>query len=123
MTERTAAEIRVYCETATEGPWTKNERWYGDIYSPVHGDLGRMYHANNHDFVVNARTDLPRALEAATTFWKARYVDRKMMLVQTAARLAESDDMEFSEDEIRRLVLEDHLLSQFAWLEDTDGST
>ena len=54
--------------------------------------------------------------DVAQSLWQARYTDREMILRQTAARLTESEGMEFSEEEIRRLVLDDPLLSRPAWL-------
>ena len=99
--KRTGAEIREYCEAATEGPWGKNERHYGDIYSPVSGDLGRMYHANNHDFVVNARTDMPRLLDAAMSLrrmykslWELVEIQGESAVLTTTAWLAGPEEEE-----------------------------
>jgi len=148
MSKRTGRQIRAYCKAADAGPWCwvandKDGGWAlgtgidaqekelaGDISN---ADLDSMMldllaeHPDSFDtsiprFIANARTDLPRVLNAAIALWRARYTDREMMLRQAAARLAESDDMELSEDEIRQRVLDDRLLSSLAWLEEEDDA-
>ena len=105
--KRTTAEIRAYCK--------RLPRILQDVPACVNNVKSYRYGAYRA-FAEMARTDLPRVLDAAVALWRARYADRDMMLRQSVARLAKSDNMTFSEEEIRQLVLDDQLLSRTAWL-------
>jgi len=70
MTERkrTASEIRAYCEAASEGEWRYSEDAWR-VFSKLDGEdfellAVQMFSADGR-FAANARTDLPRVLEAA----------------------------------------------------------
>jgi len=145
MSKRTAQQIRTYCKAATGGPWGAYHLGHNLAGGRIgHSGYGRqvmlfredkrgpiVYDAicacetglhgrdeANAEMISKARTDLPRVLNAAVALWRARYTDREMILRQAVANLAEPNDMELSEGEIRQMVLDDQLLSNFAWLEE-----
>lgn len=129
MSERTGSEIREYCEAASEGPWTASPGPGGGIDAPkdVMNELYRTgnFEANQH-FSANARTDLPRVLEAAVKLWRQRYSDRTVIAHRRACALVKGRNI--TDEDIHRLVMQDTLLTETAWLadtkeEDTDGST
>ena len=92
MTRRTAAEIRAYCEAATEGPWQRDGGYadyvlimntsprpedyenYVEIASidlEEHGANPTPEQEANIAFLINARTDLPRLLADAVALREA----------------------------------------------------
>lgn len=119
MTEkkRTAAQIRAYCEAASDGPWVTGPEgayWpiakyqpdlagvckYQDILAAEAGNAD-----NNADFIVNARTDLPRVLDAAEGL-RAAYLElRAEHLALTGKGVTLQDDT---------------LIAETAWLEGSD---
>ena len=75
MSERTAKEIKAYCEAASQGPWHKNgflgQRVYDDDSQCVLIAPARTFVCSevvvaeaNATFVVNAHEDLPALLKA-----------------------------------------------------------
>ena len=107
MTERTAAEIRAYCEAVPEPPWCyllsdKGGGWYlglaineagtmgaGDVSYEDPDDMimtdglacNELAHDNTMpEFIANARADLPRVLEAAVKL-RAALIDTLVYLV------------------------------------------
>jgi len=115
MSERTASEIRTYCEAASEGPWHKNgflpQRAYNGASQCVLVAPARIFVRSevaiaeaNLAFCVNARVDLPRVLEVAVKL-------REM--AEFACELAD-DDVDWDAVNV--------LLDETRWLaEDTDG--
>jgi len=80
MSERTAREIRAYCEAASEGPWL------AEIGVPYSGSLVRdkdnnfaiaqHMEAEDAQFLANARTDLLAVLDAAVKLREALLLTR-----------------------------------------------
>jgi len=80
MSKRTVSEIRAYCEAATKEPW-----WWDQTteciatpagYTAALGERDQKSDVPLRDsvvdgtFIANARTDLPRLLDAATALWE-----------------------------------------------------
>lgn len=113
--QRTAGEIRAYCEAATKGPWRVH---YGKgipavmarrvIISEICPFTGQG--EADGRFSANARADLPRALEAATGLYKVAM----WLGAQGGRKLTEHEAFELSS-----------YLNSLAWLaeEGADGST
>jgi len=121
MSERTAREIRAYCEAASEGPWLAE---IGVPYSGLVRDkdnnfaIAQHMEAGDAQFLANARADLPRLLDAAVALWRARASDRRCMLEQSNARFVASGEPSVSEEEMERLIRDEPLLGRTAWLEE-----
>ena len=128
---RTASEIRAYCEAATEGEWLTGEgklwplvlEWdmdtaedssrymYPNLFDV--GFWGEIEAASNAQFCVNARTDLPRALEVGVKL-------REALLDAIATADEKAYDLG---DQIQKR--HETLLAATAWLsrEEADGSS
>ncbi len=94
MTEdrRSASEIRAYCEAATAPPWhIGHQRRDGvAVYSlegkaPIASEIEA-----NRAFILNARTDLSRALDAATGLYKVAL----WLVAQEGRKLTEQEAFE-----------------------------
>jgi len=106
MSKRTVSEIRAYCEAASEGPWT------AEIGAPYSGSLVRdkdidfsiaqHIEAEDAQFIANARTDLPRLLDAAVKLRAA--LSYRITRAGTPEQLREAEDV---------------LMANTAWLVDS----
>ena len=114
MTEkpRTASEIRAYCEAATKEPWVMGVRYsaWGRLVYALRGvETGGEEEAGaNCRFIENARTDLPRLLDAADESWS--------MVARLYHEGATADLHPDTVAEVERII------DEYGWLEDTNGS-
>jgi len=136
MTEqRTADEIRAYCEAATGGEWYFSEgtsktseiltRLKVDRLALIYAIEDPLVSIYDVMFCVNARTDLPRVLEAAVT-----ERDVLVVLVKAAGLISRKLSSNRPVTNLDVMVLDDArwaagtVIDETAWLEeDTDGSS
>jgi len=93
--QRTASEIRAYCEAASDGPWYAEmltfQSWCG-LVRDKDDDCSIVREGSETDvaFIANARTDLPRALEAAEKLRAA--LSYRIMWTGTPEQLRDAED-------------------------------